>query len=101
MYLYGGDYPAACCAIRSVAGDLSGLICDGAKSSCALKLGTSIQTALLCAHMALRGVGVAGTDGIVDDNPDQTLVNLGILAQKGMKITDQVILEIMLSKSAS
>lgn len=101
VYLYGGDYPAACCAIRSVAGDLSGLICDGAKSSCALKLATSIQTALLCAHMALRGVGVAGTDGIVDDNPDQTLVNLGILAQKGMKITDQVILEIMLSKSAS
>lgn len=101
VYLYGGDYPAACLAMRNVAGDLSGLICDGAKSSCALKLATSVQTALLCAQMALQGSGVTGTDGIVDNNPDQTLANLGILAQKGMKIADQVILEIMLDKSSS
>lgn len=101
VYLYGGDFDAACRAVQNVVGDLAGLICDGAKGGCALKLATGVQTGLLCAQLALLGRGAGEQDGIVARDADQTLRDLGLLAQEGMRTADRVVLEIMLNKASS
>ena len=100
VYLYGGSLGDACRAVQNVAGNVAGLICDGAKSSCSLKIVTGVLAAMQAAMLALHGSAVGGQDGIVSPCAEDTLKNLGRLANQGMQTTDQVILQIMLEKQS-
>jgi len=81
--------------------DLAGVICDGAKAGCALKLATAAGTAVQSALFALQGVNVQPTDGSVGLSPEQTMKNVGTLSTEGMIETDRTILKIMLEKQFS
>ena len=86
-------------AVNNMLGDVTGMLCDGAKADCALKISTCIHTAFQCAFMALRDVEVQPSDGIVEKNPEKTIDNLVTLGNHGSPKMDDLVLEIMLSKS--
>ena len=75
-----------------------GMICDGAKPSCSLKISSSVSTALLSALMAMENEVVSEQEGIVDKNVDQTIRNMAIIGKEGMLETDKVVLDIMTNK---
>ncbi len=100
-YLLGGDLTHIAGAIKNLTVDLAGVICDGAKAGCALKLVTAAGTAVQAALFSLQGVVVEATDGIICDSPEQTMQNVGILSTQGMIETDRTILKIMLDKKFS
>lgn len=97
-YLLGGQYRNVECAVKNMVADISGLICDGAKAGCALKIATSVAGAIQCAYLALEGVEVPERDGIVCESVEDTICNLGNLGNNGMRTTDHVILDMMLAK---
>lgn len=97
-YLLGGDQRHIAGAIKNLTLDLAGVICDGAKGGCALKLATAAGTAVQSALFALQGVNVRSTDGIVGLSPEETMKNVGTLSTEGMIETDRTILKIMLEK---
>jgi L-cysteine desulfidase len=97
-YLVGGDVRHIAGAIKNVIEDLAGVICDGAKAGCALKLSTAAGTAVQAALFSLQGVNVQATDGIIGESPEQTMKNIGTLTTQGMIETDRTILRIMLDK---
>jgi len=81
-------------AISNLIEDLAGVICDGAKPGCALKLATAAGTAAQSALFALQGVRVQATDGITGASPEKTMQNIGTLSREGMIETDRTILKI-------
>ncbi len=97
-YLMGGTSSQMAGAITNITEDLAGIICDGAKSGCALKLATAAGTAVQAALFAIHGVNVHSTDGIIGTSPEQTMQNIGTLSTQGMIDTDRTILKIMLEK---
>ncbi len=97
-YLLGGDAHHLAGAIKNLTEDLAGVICDGAKGGCALKLATAAGTAVQAALFSLQGVNVSDTDGIIHGSPEGTMKNIGILTTEGMIETDRTILKIMLEK---
>lgn len=97
--LLGGDLPVMERTIRNMVGNISGMICDGAKSSCALKVASAVGAGIQAAMLALDGIAVPGNEGIVSDDIEACIANLGVLGSTGMKETDKVILEIMLQKN--
>lgn len=100
-YLLGGDVQHIAGAIKNLAQDLAGVICDGAKAGCSLKLATAAGTAVQAALFSLQGVQVQPTDGIIGISPEKTMQNLGTLSTQGMIETDRTILQIMLEKQFS
>ena len=100
-YLLGGDANHLAGAIKNLTEDLAGVICDGAKAGCALKLATAAGTAVQAALFSLQGVNVSETDGIIHGTPEKTMKNIGILTTEGMIETDRTILKIMLDKHFS
>jgi len=100
-YLLGGNQAQIAGSIKNLTMDLAGVICDGAKAGCALKLATAAGTAVQSALFALQGVNVQPTDGIVGLSPEQTMRNVGTLSTEGMIETDRTILKIMLEKQFS
>jgi L-cysteine desulfidase len=100
-YLLGGNLSQIAGAIKNLAEDLAGIICDGAKPGCALKLATAAGTAVQAALFSLQGVNVRETDGIIGASPEKTMQNLGTLSTEGMIDTDRTILNIMLDKQFS
>jgi len=96
--MLGGGYENIAYAIQNMIADVSGLICDGAKSGCALKVATSVSAAIQCAILATNNVQASGKDGIVDENVEKSIYNLGNLGNEGMAYTDKVILNMMVSK---
>ncbi len=97
-YLVGGSVDHMAGAIKNIMEDLAGVICDGAKAGCALKLNTAAGAAVQAALFSLQGVNVKDTDGIIGISPEQTVKNLGILSNDGMMETDKTILKIMRQK---
>ena len=97
-YLLGGDLRHIAGAITNLIEDLAGVICDGAKAGCSLKLSTAAGTAVQAALFALQGVQVESTDGIIATSPEKTMQNVGQLSTQGMIDTDRTILKIMLEK---
>jgi L-cysteine desulfidase len=100
-YLMGGTKQHIAGAIKNLSEDLAGVICDGAKAGCALKLATAAGTAVQAALFALQGVTVDFTDGIIGRSPEDTMKNIGTLTTQGMIETDRTILNIMLEKQFS
>ncbi|CAB5104567.1 FIG00597135: hypothetical protein [Olavius algarvensis associated proteobacterium Delta 3] len=97
-YLLGGDHKHIAGAIMNLTEDLAGIICDGAKAGCSLKLATAAGTAVQAALFALQGVHVQATDGIISASPEATMKNVGELSVQGMVEADRTILKIMLKK---
>jgi L-cysteine desulfidase len=97
-YLMGGNLHHIAGAIKNVIGDLAGVICDGAKTGCALKLATAAGNAVQSALFSLHGLDIKSTDGIVADSPEKTMKNVGQLSVEGMIETDRTILQILIEK---
>ena len=85
-------------AISSMIGDISGIICDGAANSCAMKVSTSVTSAYKSVLMALDDMQVTGDEGIVEHNIDRSINNLCNIASRSMQYTDRQVIEIMVSK---
>jgi len=98
VYLEGGDYNQVCAAIKNMAGNITGMVCDGAKVGCAMKVASGVSCAVQSAVLALRGTCIPSTDGIIEDDVEKTIRNIGIIGSAGMKATDRMILDIMLCK---
>lgn len=100
-YLLGGGAAHIAGAIKNITEDLAGVICDGAKAGCALKLATAAGASVQAALFSLQGINVMATDGIIGASPEQTMRNIGTLSTEGMIETDRTILKIMLAKRFS
>ena len=100
-HLLGGTLRHMAGAITNITEDLAGVICDGAKAGCSLKLATAAGTAVQSALFALQGVQVQSTDGIIAASAEKTMQNIGRLSTQGMIETDRTILKIMLEKQFS
>ncbi len=100
-YLVGGDVHHMEGAIKNILEDLAGVICDGAKAGCAIKLNTAAGAAVQAALFSLHGVNVKDTDGIIGNSTQKTIQNMGALSHDGMIQADKTILKIMLEKQMS
>ena len=98
-YLMGGDYEQMTFSVKNMIANLTGMICDGAKPSCSLKLTTGVSTAMLSAMLAMQHKYVSSLEGIIDDDVDQSIHNLTSIGSKGMDETDRYVLDIMTHKS--
>ncbi len=96
-FLEDADYDTVANSITNSLGNISGVICDGAKASCATKIATGIYAAFDSSMLALNKKYLHGGDGIISSNVEETIKNIGILSKSGMKKTDEVILNIMQS----
>lgn len=97
--LMGGGYGQIVSAIQNMIADVSGLICDGAKAGCALKIATAVMAAVQCSRLAVKNIRVPDKDGIVNVDVERSIANLGILGKEGMRSTDGVILGMMLQNA--
>ena len=98
VYLEGGDFNQVCFAIKNMINTLAGMVCDGAKPSCALKMSAGIYSAFVTAELARHNKVVDPTDGIAECDIDNSIRNLGHLGHDGMDQTDDVVLDIMTHK---
>ena len=97
-YLMGGGFDEVAMAVKNMIANLTGMICDGAKPSCALKLASGVSTAVLSAMMAMEHRCVSKLEGIIDDDVDRSIRNLTTIGREGMNETDSLILDIMTHK---
>ena len=97
-YLMGGGFDEVAMAVKNMIANLTGMICDGAKPSCALKLASGVSTAVLSAMMAMEHRCVSKLEGIIDDDVDRSIRNLTTIGREGMNETDSLILNIMTHK---
>lgn len=97
-YLMGGGYEQAVYAVKNMVANLTGMLCDGAKPSCAMKLATGVSTAVLSAMMAMQQRYVTSVEGIIDDDVDKCIRNMTRIGSQGMNETDRVVLDIMTHK---
>ena len=97
-YLMGGTYRQVTYAIQNMIANLTGMICDGAKPSCALKLTSGVSTAVLSAMLAMQDEHVTSVEGIIDDDVDQSIRNLVSIGADAMTETDRCVMRIMTSK---
>ena len=97
-YLMGGTYDEITYAIKNMIANISGMICDGAKPGCALKVTSGVATAIFSAYLAMQHYYADSTEGIVEDDIDRTIRNLTRIGHDGMKVTDDLILDIMTHK---
>lgn len=97
-WLMGGTYEQITYAVQNMIANLTGMICDGAKPSCALKVTTGVSTAVLSAIMAMENRCVTSVEGIIDQDVDQSIRNLTRIGSQGMNETDKLVLDIMTSK---
>ena len=95
-WMRGGGYEEICGTITNTLATLGGMLCDGAKSSCAAKIATAVQTALLAAAMSAHGRRFRHGDGIVTQNVEETIADIGYIAREGMRYADSEILRLML-----
>lgn len=97
-YLEGGGYEQVCYAMKNMINTLAGMVCDGAKPSCALKMSVGLYSAFVCAELAVHNRVVDRTDGLSESDIDCSIRNLGRLGKDGMNQTDDMILDIMTHK---
>lgn len=97
-YLMGGDYCRICNSVKNMIANITGMICDGAKPSCALKISSGVSTALLSALLSIEGKCVSSVEGIIDDDVDRSIRNLTSIGADAMNKTDEMVLEIMTHK---
>ena len=98
VYLRGGDYNQICAAIKNMIGNITGMVCDGAKVGCAMKVASGVSSALQSAVLAREGICISSHDGIIEEDIEKTIQNLGRIGSVGMQHTDNMILDIMVCK---
>ena len=98
VYLRGGDYDQICAAIKNMIGNITGMVCDGAKVGCAMKVASGVSSALQSAVLAREGICISAHDGIIENDIEKTIQNLGRIGSVGMQHTDNMILDIMVCK---
>ena len=98
VYLKGGGYDQICSAVKNMIGNITGMVCDGAKEGCALKVASGVSCSIQSAVLALDGICISSNDGIIEDDIEKTITNLGNIGSKGMQTTDEMILDIMVCK---
>ncbi|MCR5078242.1 MAG: L-serine ammonia-lyase, iron-sulfur-dependent, subunit alpha [Prevotella sp.] len=97
-YLMGGDYVNVCHAVKNMIANLTGMICDGAKPSCSLKISSGVSTAVLSATLSMEGKHVTAAEGIIDEDVDRSIHNLTSIGKEAMCSTDDMVLNIMTHK---
>ena len=97
-WLMGGGYDQVCASVKNMIANLAGMVCDGAKPSCALKVSSGVSTAVLSAMLAVQGQSVSNTEGLIEDDVDRCIHNLTRLGSAGMRETDKMVLDIMTHK---
>ncbi|MDD3568342.1 MAG: L-serine ammonia-lyase, iron-sulfur-dependent, subunit alpha [Bacteroidales bacterium] len=97
-YLMGGGSKEMGYTIKNMIGNVTGMICDGAKEGCALKVSSGVGSAIQSALLALEGIVISSNDGIIEDDVEKTIQNLGLVGSKGMVHTDELLLQIMVAK---
>ena len=97
-YLMGGSYEQIAHSVKNMIANLTGMICDGAKPSCALKLTTGVGTAVMSAMLAIQHRYVTSAEGIIEDDVDRSIHNLTSIGSRGMDVTDRFVLDIMTHK---
>lgn len=97
-YLMGGGYQQVIYAVQNMIATLTGMICDGAKPSCALKLTSGVSTAVMSAILAMEQKCVTAVEGIIEENVNRSIRNLTRIGADGMNETDKMVLDIMTHK---
>lgn len=97
-YLLGGGLAEVRMAIQNMLGNVTGMLCDGAKPGCALKVATCTSAAVQSALLAVRGFGIKSTDGIIETSPAHSIENLCRIGKQGTTEIDKIILDIMIHK---
>jgi len=98
-YLMGGDFQRVCYSVKNMIANLAGMICDGAKPSCALKISSGVSTAILSAMLSIEGKHVTAAEGIIDEDVDRSIRNLTSIGKEAMCETDDMVLDIMTHKT--
>ncbi|MDQ2083470.1 L-serine ammonia-lyase, iron-sulfur-dependent, subunit alpha [Xanthobacteraceae bacterium Astr-EGSB] len=94
-YLSGGDYEEICNTITNTLANVGGIVCDGAKPSCAAKIASAVDAAIMAHHLSVEGKVFSGGEGLVTADVECTIANIGRMASEGMKSTDVEILRLM------
>ena len=97
-YLMGGSYEQISYSVKNMIANLAGMVCDGAKPSCALKVSSGVSTAVLSAMLAIQNHVVSSVEGLIEDDVDRCIHNLTRLGSVGMRETDRMVLDIMTHK---
>ena len=97
-YLMGGSYERICFSVKNMIANLTGMICDGAKPACSLKITSGVSTALLSALLAMEGKCVSPMEGIIDDSVDKSISNLTSIGADAMCKTDDMVMQMMITK---
>lgn len=98
VYLMGGGYKEISAAVKNMIANITGMICDGAKPSCSLKISSGVGTALMSAMLAMENKCVTEAEGIICDDVDKSIHNLTSIGREAMKATDRLVLHIMTNK---
>lgn len=98
VYLMGGNFQQVCAAVKNMVANLTGMICDGAKPSCSMKISSGVSTAMMSALLAMEGRCVTQAEGIVHNDVDLTIHNLTSIGKDAMTATDLHVLQIMTCK---
>lgn len=98
VYLQGGGYGEICAAIKNMSGNITGMVCDGAKVGCAMKVASGTSSSIQSAVLALKGTCICETDGIIEKDVEKTIRNIGAIGSVGMRATDKMIMDIMVGK---
>ena len=97
-YMAGGDYASVGRTITNTLGNVGGIVCDGAKPSCAAKIASSVHAAILAHHMSMNDDEFRGGEGFIEDDVEATIKNMGYIGKIGMKDTDKEILNVMIDR---
>lgn len=97
-YMMGGGYEQVTYAVKNMVASLTGMLCDGAKPSCALKVASGASTAVMCAILAVDNRSVTEVEGIIDRSVDKSIKNMTAIGRDGMAETDKLVLDIMTNK---
>lgn len=97
-YLMGGNYDQIAYSVKNMIANLAGIVCDGAKPSCALKVSSGVSTAVLSAMLAIQNRTVSSVEGLIEDDVDRSIHNLTKIGHDGMDETDRLVLDIMTNK---
>ena len=95
-WLHGGTLENICDTIANTVANVGGMVCDGAKASCAAKIASAVDAAIMAHHLSMRGLKFQPGEGIIQSDPQQTIRSLGYIGRVGMKHTDVEILNLML-----
>ncbi len=99
-YLMGGSYDQVAYSVKNMIANLAGMVCDGAKPSCALKVSSGVSTAVLSAMLAIQNRYVTNVEGLIEDDVDRCIHNLTRIGSEGMNETDEMVLDIMTHKKS-